>query len=181
MSNCVRPGCRYVSFYHISPQNPSNISYTTYCHSLQARNNSLHPVKSLPMPGTAQESPLLSCSLLTAPVVRAYTIIRTLWDYYAQPAWLLLYYPLLYLAKVAKRLSVLNSGREIDSRFDVKLTPIKGKGLSWILTHIALRTRFQTDCSTQVLRLVWINTKLSRGERPMVRMSYGLRGAGFLW
>ena len=119
------------------------------------------------MPGKAQESPLLSCSLLTASVVRAYTILRALWDYYAPPAWLLLYYPLLYLAKVAKRLSVLNSGREIDSRLDVKLTRIKGKGLSWILTHVGLETAMTTLSAAilgQLLYVLLLRCSLLEGD-----------------
>ena len=108
------------------------------------------------MPETAQESALLSCSFLTAPVVRAYTTIRAVWDYYAPPTWLLLYYPLLYLAKVAKRLSVLDPGRGTDSRLDVKLAPIKGQGLSWIVTHIGLETATTTISAAILGQLLYV-------------------------
>ena len=108
------------------------------------------------MPGTAWESNLLSRSLLTAPVVRAHTILRAIWDYYAPPTWFLLYYPLLYFAKVAKRLSALNSGRGADRQLHVKRAPIQGQGLSWILTHVGLETATTTMSAAILAQLLYV-------------------------
>ena len=72
------------------------------------------------MAEVARESILRFRSLLPSPAVRAYTILRACYDFYGPQTWLLLYYPLLYLAQVAKRLSVLSVQREDKTRPDGK-------------------------------------------------------------
>ena len=57
------------------------------------------------MAETLQDYLLRISSLLPSPVVRAYPILQACWDFYGPQTWLLLYYPLFYLAKVAKKLS----------------------------------------------------------------------------
>ena len=157
MSNFLRPGqgrtlegYKRQLLHYLVTKILQMLLYTIYCYSLHARNSFSHPIRSLPMPETARQP---SPSLVTAPVIRAYTVLRAIWDYYAPPTWLLLYYPLLYLAKVAKRLSVLKSGRETHSRLDVKLAPIKGQGLSWILAHVGIETA-TTIMSAAILGLL---------------------------
>ena len=64
------------------------------------------------MAESAQDPLLQIRSSPPSPIVHAFSIVRACWDSYGPQTWLLLYYPLLYLVKVAKRLSVPGSGRE---------------------------------------------------------------------
>lgn len=64
------------------------------------------------MADVARESLLRARPLLSSLVVRAYTILRACYDFYGPLTWPLLYYSLLYLAKVATRLADLGLTRE---------------------------------------------------------------------
>lgn len=83
------------------------------------------------MADVARESLLRARPLLSSLVVRAYTILRACYDFYGPLTWPLLYYSLLYLAKVATRLADLGLTREGE----MTPVPIKGQSLFPIFAH----------------------------------------------
>ena len=64
------------------------------------------------MADVVRDSSLQTHTHLFAPVVRAYGVLRALHDYYGPLTWLLLYYPLFYLAKINTRLGKLNDEQD---------------------------------------------------------------------